>query len=628
MQKSKSSTGLTKSRPQTLQASGKPRKKTSWTIQDLEEKGYQFISRGDWRKGLERHLQAPFFISSFSKLLIVPPRFTYPHLSLSIAGTLFSDTSYMAIRPDSIHYSPSSDGRRCAFYPYNSSCYRAEYPIETSTLKTVREWLKQAKLPFTLMNHEAAQESTLDKITSEVLSSEDESDADGLDSLAVSCSLESAPSRKAQLRRAKKRKSKHAKGKKVKEGHSKKSARPKKPSASCTAQEQITRLFTQDYTQEWIKILGPDFVQEAEMCELGEMGQYAEVKPEDSYFQTFKEYHHLSTAVMDERHESVCQALSAMKAYEERYKILASSLGRNARKVEMTREFLRKHLENSQACTSLFVTYGDRIANRQQFSLMFINPESLPTVCKLLSTGVKTELESTLQQGSVKASSATEPSAQHIRKVCFMNLRLLSSALHNLHIAAYNRESYIFLESVHTALDRVFKTREERDCFSGLFYVLQNVEAAVVKEYNQSELPARESYKGWYDFCKNVEGQEDKWRRLNSLSTELFSLCFDLLKLLAEADRDLYRVVLPVYQQVSRELSAKFIQLCGKLRESATRKMKVVSATCTLEEANADAEDVLGGVDLMGLDSLDSAEELMEIVRNLHSAVRQYVRPA
>ena len=386
MQAAKASAGSCKSK---LPASQPPvkgaepvGKKKSWAVRYHEGLGYHFISQKRWERGLAKRDNAPFSIASFSKLLIVPNSGVYPHMSMSIAGALFFDKDYVGIRPASMHYSPSDEGRRCTFYPCDRTHFRAENALPKPILDRARGWLQHAQLPYILLNCDEAIEAPSDDEEEEVYAQSDVQA--GMPTELPELEKE-APKTKTVVR-------KKSKGKKSRKPKHSKKGRPGKSGAQSLsapsskvvpASKWANLLFMKDYTEEWNKALGvPNFVEALEDYEPGEKDQYDAVKTLKTFNQVMDEYSDLAVKVLEERNNTKYLLMSAFENYGKDYKRLALSIRDGGKNTERIREPLRYCVATMKGSASLFVSYGDSVENRQQFCLPFMNPEDLPSAYK------------------------------------------------------------------------------------------------------------------------------------------------------------------------------------------------------------------------------------------------------
>lgn len=694
MQTAKASAGSCKSKLPALQplenGAEQAGKKKSWAVRYHEWLGYHFIPQKRWEHGLAKRKNAPFSIASFSKFLIVPNSGVYPHMSMSVAGALFFDKDYVGIRPASMHYSPSDEGERCTFYPFDRTHFRAERELPKLILDRARGWLQHAQLPYILLNYDEAIEAPSDDEEEVCEQNDVQEEAKELPELE-----KETPKTKAEIRR----KSKGRKGKKPKskkKGRSGKSgarslpALPSKVAPACT---WANLLFMKDYTEEWNKALGvPNFVEALEECELGAKDQYDAVKTLKAFNQAMDEYSELAKRVLEERKNTEYLLITAFDNYGKDYKRLAHSIRDGGRNTERIRELLRRCLATMKGSASLFVSYGESVVNRQQFCLPFMNPKDLPSTHKYqpieslknlknavdrlaeslsgfdrfmlqfqeasecltkassdteavgdleqsqslmelftpkdCPTGKESEIESSARRypESTEPRPVAKTESERHSQICLMNLRIVSALLNNLQVAAYTREMEAFVCSAQGALLQV-ADKHNAQIIRGVILSLQHIELNLLRKFSSDEGQARESIDGWYRFCGNLQEYEESYRRLNGLFVELLGLSCDLTELLIEADQGLKEVVSRALSHIPAELSDKLVAIGegaakneGILREAVSQlihKSKRKSAIQIGREVN-----------LHGLDTLDKSDELMDIMRNLHVAVRQHVHPS
>ncbi len=86
------------------------------------DRGFCYIPKRDWQKGLEKRAgQMPFAVSSLQHAVIIPAGYDYPHVTLDVQETRFlgkpkeGGEELVAVRISQAHYTPAKRSRRIAF---------------------------------------------------------------------------------------------------------------------------------------------------------------------------------------------------------------------------------------------------------------------------------------------------------------------------------------------------------------------------------------------------------------------------------------------------------------------------------------------------------------------------------
>ena len=631
-----------------------------WTVKYLKAQGFLFIPREVWVQGLSKKTKARFFISSFSKALIVPAGYDYPHMTVSIADHLFGDPRYVGIRVGSMHYSQSATGPRIAFYPRKGDFFKTDTPLPHEDQLRANQWLEKAQIPFTLIapsdvpsvvheppvdldTNDAAGAVALSSATSEISPESAEendfgSETEGGMDETVCHQHKGKPQKPSHRRKSKRGRSKKGAHK----NRDKAPATPKKESAEKEAQksESVERpvasppviLFTQDFTPEWEKLLGvTDFGKSLEECDLGDATKYAGTGACSGFKKIVINYQQLVSKALQERSNSG-YLINSTNTYERHFRKMY--LGRE--QAASARASLKDTVRKMKESTSLFVEYGSYVTSRQQFSLPFIDPKDLPVLSDLLEgkhesadeiikQAFADKLDVNLDSMSLKSPEGKHENKPEIevaevttdirRKTVLMNLRVIALLLKNLQTATYIQEMQAFGGCVAKAISIACPRSKTQVC--ALAAALLNMEQVVVDYVNTQEVLATQLTKDWYRLCHDPREIEEKLNWMNVLCIEYLSLCADMTELLTDADPSVAHAITGVFSKVPDELSHK-LHSVGKQFLPRDKEYKV-SSLHSHEELLA--HDRKMQINYGGLTSQADAETLMDIMRQLHTAI-------
>ncbi|MCG8474329.1 MAG: hypothetical protein MI784_02470 [Cytophagales bacterium] len=266
------------------------------------------FEQSEWKKGLQKgeRSTARFFVSSLRHAIIVPPGFSYPHLTLDIDETRFEKSKsgeWVHVTITQAHYSPAPFAPRLVFYFEKENIFRAAEPYENmdSVLGKANRWLRQSGLEVVfvgphgeLPKEPVAEQAFAEEESGSEGSEEEELAVPQVESLPIeSLSIGGDPKAKAP------KKGKGSGG--GKKGKKRKKKRKRKRTPAAKPAEPVAPVKVKDSLAEWQELLEVGNLEEAlENFSIDSLSsrQWLHFK---TYFEAFFEKHELiKTRFFDE----------------------------------------------------------------------------------------------------------------------------------------------------------------------------------------------------------------------------------------------------------------------------------------------------------------------------------------
>ncbi|CAM3549007.1 hypothetical protein [Parendozoicomonas haliclonae] len=507
--------------------------------------GFIQIPRAQWAKGLGKGKGAKFFISSFSRLLIIPANYQYPHLSASM-GQTFIDQDAAHVRIDSLHYSAARDAERVVFYRRDERTYETGAPFDDAQLKTAQSWIDKSGLPFILAVKPCpsipqsfltsddlepdSQDSGIDTDRSSLDSSSQGSGSDTLEqeldtsvqdlaTETITTSKSTPTASKGRGRARSKKKAPPATKKKKKPARSSVSLPPTSKAEPQTTHEaspvamQKPLLCTRDHTSDWEAFLGTDSLEQY----LNEdLKTQSGIQPDSRLLESLIEaaaddFTAFHIRIQDERvNESYL--ISTARIIGDRFQKLICAKKQNRDRI---RNLLESSFNDLKKSSSPFVDYSARAASRQQIQLSHINPGDLPKL-----------------QAAVTALPSPRTSQQEL--ALNLTLRFFASSLTLNRVDAFTSEMEGFSNAMASALRT--SSRPHALLIAGMVNRITALPIIYGNQLAEDIQQMSESADSLTELTRLQETMDGRLRELQELTTEFFTFSFYMTDLLIQMD--------------------------------------------------------------------------------------------